>query len=147
MTRPFAPPEHLLPDLLRVKAYWQGLLRGSAEMPFWDDLDLTTLHDIAGRLFLVGVFSKPERLRLDIVGEDLAAAQGAPVAGLFTDEIACAPPLNFLNAQASATLEASAPTYAEGALPDGRTYRRLLLPMWGDGRISMLLGVVDLSRA
>lgn len=147
MTRPFVPPEHLSPDLLRVKAYWQGLLRGSAEMPFWDDLDLTTLHDLSGRVFLVGVFSKPERLRLDLVGEDIAAAQSAPVAGLFTDEISGAPPLDFLSSQGSATLEASAPTYVEGALPDGRIYRRLLLPMWGDGRISMLLGVVDWSRA
>ncbi|MBI5942653.1 MAG: hypothetical protein HY859_19800 [Caulobacterales bacterium] len=147
MTRPYAPPKHLSPDLLRVKAYWESLLRGSAEVPFWDDLDLTTLHDIAGRLFLVGVFSKPERFRLDLVGEDLTAARGDETAGLFIDEIGAAPPLDLLGSQSSATVETAAPTYLEGALADGRVYRRLLLPMWGDGRLSMLLGVVDWGRA
>lgn len=147
MTRPYAPPKNLSPDLLRVKAYWESLLRGSAEMPFWDDLDLTTLHDIAGRLLLVGVFSKPERFRLDLVGEDLTAAAGAPVAGLFTDEIDASPPFDLLASQCSATVETAAPAYLESVLVDGRTYRRLLLPMWGDGRLSMLLGVVDWSRA
>lgn len=147
MTRPYAPPKSLSPDLLRVKAYWESLLRGSAETPFWDDLDLTTLHDIGGRLFLVGVFSKPERFRLDLVGEDLTAAAGEQIAGLFTDEIRASPPFDFLASQCSATVEAAAPTYLQGALADGRTYRRLLLPMWGDGRLSMLLGVVDWSRA
>lgn len=147
MTRPFALPQHLSPDLARVKAYWEGLLRGSAEIPFWDDLDLTALPDLSGRLFLVGVFSKPERFRLEVIGEDISAALTAPVAGLFIDETDNTPPFDFLGSQGSATVEAGAPTYAEGALADGRRYRRLLLPMWGDGRLSMLLGVVDWSRA
>lgn len=146
MTRPFALPKHLSPDLARVKAYWEGLLRGSAEIPFWDDLDLTALPDLSGRLFLVGVFSNPERFRLEVVGEDISAALEAPVAGLFIDETASSPPFDFLGAQGSATVEAAAPTHGEGVLPDGRRYRRLLLPMWGDGRLSMLLGVVDWSR-
>lgn len=147
MTRPFAPPRRLTPDFLRVKAYWESLLRGSAEIPFWDDLDLTTLHDLSGRLFLVGVFSRPERFRLDLVGEDLTGAAGSQVAGLFTDEISALPPFDFLASQSSATVEAAAPTYLESVLADGRTCRRLLLPMWGDGRLSMLLGVIDWSRA
>ncbi len=147
MTRPYAPPRKLPPDMLRVKAYWEGLLRGSAEIPFWDDLDLTVLHDIAGRLMLVGVFDKPERFRLDLVGDDLTIAAGQELAGLFTDEIDVAAPFDFLGSQSAATVEASAPTYMEGVLADGRTYRRLLLPMWGDGRLSMLLGVVDWGRA
>lgn len=146
MTRPFALPQHLSPDLARVKAYWEGLLRGSAEMPFWDDLDLTVLPDLSGRLFLIGVFSNPERFRLDVVGEDISAALDAPVAGLFIDETGSTAPLDFLGSQGSATVEAGAPTYGEGVLADGRSYRRLLLPMWGDGRLSMLLGVVDWSR-
>lgn len=147
MTRPFAAPKSLSPDLLRVKAYWESLLRGSAEMPFWDDLDLTTLHDLNGRLLLVGVFNKPERFRLDIVGEDLAAAIGEPVAGLFTDEFPASPPFDLLASQCSATVETAAPTYLESVLADGRAFRRLLLPLWGDGRLSMVLGVVDWSRA
>ncbi len=47
--------------------------------------------------------------------------------------------LKFLRAQASATVEARAPTFYRGA-----GYARMLLPMWGDGRIGMLLGALDL---
>ena len=119
----------------------------SREMPFWDDLDLTTLHDFGGRLLLVGVFNKPGRFRLDIVGEDLTAAAGEQVAGLFTDEIRPSPPFDYLGAQISAAVEAAAPTYLESVLADGRAYRRLRLPLWGDGRLSMVLGVIDWSRA
>lgn len=147
MTRPFAPPRQLSPDLLRVRAYWEGLLRGSAKIPFWDDLDLTTLSDLAGRLFLVGTFDRPERFRLDLVGEDLTAEAGRQVAGLFTDEIGDAPPFALLSSQSSATVETAEPTCFEGVLTDGRAYRRLLLPMWGDGRISMLLGISDWGGA
>ncbi|HRD46858.1 MAG TPA: hypothetical protein PLF78_10290 [Caulobacter sp.] len=147
MTRPYAPPKHLSPDLARVKAYWEGLLRGSAEIPFWDDLDLTDLPDLAGRLFLIGVFNNPDRFRLDLVGEDLTTLVGTTVTGLFLDEFKPAAPFDFLASQASAAIEASAPTVMEGALADGRGYHRLVLPMWGDGRLSMLLGVVDLGRA
>ena len=80
----------------------------SREMPFWDDLDLTTLHDFGGRLLLVGVFNKPGRFRLDIVGEDLTAAAGKQVAGLFADEIRPSPPLDYLGSQISAAVEAGA---------------------------------------
>jgi hypothetical protein len=147
MTRPFTPPKRLPPDPLRVRAYWQGLLRGSAQVPFWDDVDLTDLPDLAGRLFLVGAFDKPERFRLDLIGEELTAAAGRQLAGLFADEIGHAPPFTLLGSQSSATVETAEPSWFEGSLADGRAYRRLLLPMWGDGRISMLLGVVDWSPA
>ena len=36
-----------------MDAYWRGLLRGSAQMPFWDDYRPTDLPDLADRLFLV----------------------------------------------------------------------------------------------
>ncbi|MFA7264412.1 MAG: hypothetical protein WC068_15440 [Caulobacter sp.] len=147
MTRPFAPPKRLPPDLLRVQAYWEGLLRGSAKVPFWDDLDLTALPDLSGRLFLVGVFNKPERFRLDLVGEDLITAFGQEAAGLFTDEIAHVPPFALLGSQCSATIEAAAPTWFEDNATVATGYRRLLLPLWGDGRISMLLGAVDQGPA
>lgn len=142
MTRPYAPPRRLTPDLQRVQAYWEGLLRGSAEIPFWDDLDLGTLPDLAPRLFLVGVFDKPDRYRFDLVGAALTAAAGEEVAGRFLDEIQPRGPFTWLASQCSATVEAGAPTWFEA--PSDAGYRRLLLPLWGDGRISMLLGAVDL---
>jgi hypothetical protein len=136
---PFAVPARLSPDLTRVEAYWKGLLRGSAKMPFWDDAKLTDLPDLADRLFLLDVFDHPERFRFDMVGRGLA---DDGLAGLFIDEADLAHPFEFLRAQATATVECAAPTYVrhEGGR---RAYGRLLLPMWGDGRISMLLGAVD----
>lgn len=136
---PYAVPPRLSPDLTRVQAYWEGLLRGGATMPFWDDVNLSDLPDLLGRLFLVDVFGLPERFRLGQVGEALTSEE---VAGKFLDEAELHRPFEFLNSQCAATVECAAPTYfrSDGAaLP----YARLLLPLWGEGRISMLLGAVD----
>ena len=139
MKHPFGLPARLSPDQTRVLAYWRGLLRGAAAMPFWDDAKLSDLPDLADRLFLVDVFQQPERFRFGVVGEALT---GEDVAGLFLDETALPSPFEFLRAQCSATVEGAEPSLFAGAAGD-RPYSRLLLPMWGDGRISMLLGAVD----
>ena len=145
MKHPYPVPVRLAPNLARVRAYWQGLLRGAAEMPFWDDVNLTVLPDLADRLLLIDVFGPRERFRFAILGAEIAAGD---LAGRFLDEVALSPPLAFLSSQCSATVEAAAPTYfhAEGT-EGGRAYGRLLLPMWGDGRIGMLLGMVDFDRS
>ena len=144
MTHPFAlQKSRLSPDLARVLAYWKGLRRGEADMPFWDDARLTDLPDLSDRLMLLDVFDKPERFRFDMVGGALGAND---LPGRFLDETPSAWPLDFLRAQASATVECGEPTYyrhdAGNAEP---VYGRLLIPMWGDGRISMILAVQDLG--
>lgn len=136
MTHPFAVPSRLPPDLARVQSYWRGLLRGAAQMPFWDDARLSDLPDIEARLFLVDAFEGPERFRLGVVGEEVAK----DVSGRFVDEMEPARPFAFLQAQCSAAVEAAGSTFFRSE--DGG-YSRLVLPMWGDGRISMLLGAVD----
>lgn len=146
MTTPFSVPSDLPADLARVLAYWRGLLRGNADMPFWDDVKLSDLPDLADRLFLIDVFARPDRFRFALVGK---AISGGDLDGLFLDEVGPRPPLSFLTSQCSATVEAGAPTCFRGDAPPsaggdgGAAYMRLLLPMWGDGRISMLLGAVD----
>ena len=137
---PFAVPSDLTPDLARVLAYWRGLLRGSAEMPFADDVNLADLPDLAGRLFLVGVFARPERFRFDLIGDDLKCDGWM---GLFLDEASPVTPFEFLSAQCAAAREGAAPTYYERGDPHG--YGRLLLPLWADGRNSMLLGAVQFA--
>jgi hypothetical protein len=134
---PFPLPGRLPPDLARVHAYWRGLLRGAAEMPFADDVKLTDLPDLGDRLFLIDVFDQPERFRFAAVGKDLATELG----GKFLDETALSGPLSFLRSQASATTEAAEPTFFRH---DGNrsSYGRLLAPLWADGRIAMLLGAV-----
>jgi hypothetical protein len=144
MTHPYAVPTRLSPDLVRVQAYWKGLLRGAADMPFWDDIKLTDLADLQDRLVLIDVFDSPERFRLNSVG--WAIGEGA-VTGKFIDEMKLAWPFEFLRSQCSATVECAAATHfrreRDGRSPSAQAYSRLLLPLWGEGHIAMLLGAVD----
>lgn len=147
-TNPFPLPDALPPDLQTTLDYWRGLLRGEARMPFWDDLDIAALGEVAPRALAIEVFDKPQRFRLDIVGSDIDRRAGGGLQGRFPDrESRQDHPLEFILAQASATVEAAAPTfYANADGPDG-PYARIVLPMWGDGRISMLLGAVAWGTA
>lgn len=139
LKHPYAVPARLSPDLTRVQAYWRGLLRGSAQIPFWDDAKLSDLPDLAERLFLVDVFQKPERFRFGLVGQALATDG---LSGRFLDETDLDRPFDFLRSQCAAAVEGAGPTLFHQSA-GARPYARLLLPMWGDGRISMLLGAVD----
>lgn len=141
MKHPFSVPARLTPDLARVEAYWRGLLRGAATMPFWDDARLGDLPDMTPRLLLIDVFQGPERYRFNEVGEQIG---GGELEGRFLDETKLDRPLEFLRAQCSVTIESAAPTWFRmDDSTDGQGYARLLLPMWGDGRASMILGAVE----
>jgi hypothetical protein len=134
---PYPLPATLSPDLQQVASYWRGLKRADNSLPFWDDLKLSGLPGLAGQLLLLVVFDNPQRFRINTVGE-AAGAQSASLRGKFIDEIATSGMLEDLRTQAGATVSARAPTFHRGS-----NYARLLLPMWGDGRIGMLLGAVD----
>src|SRR4249919_2841905 len=110
-TAPFTLPPKLESDLVRVRAYWKGLKRGGADMPFWDDVDLSKLPDLSSRLMLIDVFNKPVRFRLGTLGKELKERHGGDVVGRFLDEIEAPTPLQYLSSQSSATVESRAPTY------------------------------------
>ena len=135
---PFALPANLSPALARVHAYWRGLCRGRANMPFADDLKLANLPDLTGQLMLIEVFERPLRYRIERVGESITSES---LAGCFLEEVRPGPPLDFLASQCSATVEGAAPTYFHGAA--GGPHARLLLPLWGEGQIRLLLGAFD----
>jgi hypothetical protein len=145
-TPPFALPDKLPLDLDRVWIYWKSLKRGENKIPFWDDLKLSSLPDLADRLMLIDVFERPQRFRFNSVGERIQQGYGGNLAGKFADEIDPKTPLEFFTGQASVTIEANAPTFFPdtAASDSGRNVGggRLLLPMWGNGRIEMMLGVV-----
>jgi len=136
MMQPFALPANLTPDLAQVRTYWDGLKRGENKVPFADDVALSKLPGLQGRLLLVDVFDKPVRFRFNIVGADVSAGYGGDLAGRFADEIEPKGPLAYFLAQASATVEARAPTFYQDGVA------RLLLPLWGNGYVSALLGAV-----
>ncbi|MDP3658263.1 MAG: hypothetical protein Q8R45_15020 [Brevundimonas sp.] len=143
LMHPYHMPERLPPRLDRTLAYWRGLLRKAAPMPFWDDLVPGDMGDLQADVFTLEVFDKPERFRFGLVGENLEACCIGEVEGLFLGEDRLPEPFGFLLSQASATIESAVPTLHRS---DGKmAYSRLLLPMWGEGRIGLVLGVIDRS--
>jgi hypothetical protein len=138
---PYPLPDRLGTSLQSVLSYWQGLKRAGNEMPFWDDVKPSALPGPEDRLLLIDAFDKPERFRINTIGADLDPP-GSSLRGKFIDELTLSGPLEFLRSQCSAAVEARAPTfYRHEGKP---AYARILLPMWGDGRVGMLLGAVDL---
>jgi hypothetical protein len=138
MSMPFPLPERLSPSLQPVYSYWQGLRRGGNDIPFWDDVTLSALPERADDLFLIDAFAMPERFRIASAGQTMTAL-GA-IGGRFADELDSRGPLRFLRAQASAAVEGRKPTYFRSEGEDA--FARLILPLWGDGRVSMLLGAI-----
>jgi hypothetical protein len=120
--------------------YWRGLLRGEATMPFADDIDMTKLRALADDVFVLGVFEKPERFRLELARSPRAPGLEA-LQGRFIDEADLPTPLEFLRAQAGATVESEGPTVHRQA--GEQAYARLLAPAWGEGQIRLLLGAVE----
>jgi hypothetical protein len=143
---PYAMPPNLERDLSRVYFFWQGLERGQANMPFSDDIKPTALPGVADQVLLLDVFQNPQRFRLGIVSRPIADQYGEDIFGKFVDELKPRNPLEYLASQCDATVESHAPTYHRHSVVSGqqseRSYARLLLPMWGDGHISMLLGSI-----
>ena len=149
---PFPLPRTTSPVLGQVREYWAGLKRGGNDIPFADDLRLTALPDLAKSLLVVDVFASPQRFRLSSVGDNWLADSHRDLAGRFLDEIEPGtPPLAFLLSQCAATVESGKPTWhahraRERASATQPAFERLLLPLWGDGRISMIFGAIDRHR-
>ncbi len=139
--QPYSAPRSLPPGLDRARGYWRSLIRKAAPMPFWDDLTPSDMGDILDDAFTLEVFDKPERFRFALVGEGLEAGGVGELEGTFLGEGRLSSPFEFLLSQASATVEAGQPTLYRSTGP--KRYARLLLPMWGDGRTGLLLGVID----
>jgi hyperosmotically inducible protein len=141
-------PVELEPDLGRIQAYWNGLKRGANDIPFWDDVKISLRSRLARESMLIGVFEGPLRFRFDVVGVDVANWYGGTIGTSFLDEIDLHAPFDGLTVQCRATVESAAPTYYSQAASGKGTagglggYARLLLPLWGNGRIEMLLGAV-----
>jgi hypothetical protein len=142
--QPFPLPSQLPPTLASIHQYWKLLIRAENPMPFSDDVSLGPIEKFSAHLMLVDIFSGPQRFRFNRLGENIIGKLSNDLTGQFADEIKPAEPLNYIIAQASATIEAGAPTLYSAARGKsrGRGYSRILLPAWGNGRIDLLLGAV-----
>jgi hypothetical protein len=143
-------PDRLEPELERVRGYWNGLKRGDSDIPFWDDVKFSTQARLARDVILIEVSENPPRFRFGLVGGDITQRYGAAISGKFSDEIDLHPPIDELTGQCRATIERRAPTYFQHAPTTPQPdigYSRLILPLWGNGRIEMLLGAVVSSGA
>jgi hypothetical protein len=143
ISEPYAIPKKLARDLARTLSYWQGLKRRQADIPFWDDVNLSALPDLRGKLAIIEVTDRPARFRFgfDVVGDDIETHYGNHLGGKFLDEIDVHHLTRFLASQCSATLEIGKPTYYRSTAKD--RYSRLLAPLWGNGRIGMLLAAFE----
>jgi hypothetical protein len=148
----FPLPDELGPDLTRIQAYWNGLKRGANDIPFWDDVKFSLRSWLGRESMLIDVFESPIRFRFDLIGADLADWYGETIGNKFLDEVELRAPFDELALQCKATVEGRAPTYyrkAAAGTGDAKRlggYARLLLPLWGNGRIEMLLGAVVLDK-
>jgi hypothetical protein len=140
----FVLPDLLEPDLERIRAYWNGLKRGENNIPFWDDVKLSTEAPIPDQIMMIEAFENPLRFRFDLVGGEVTRRYGATIAGKFTDEVDLHPPIDHVTDQCRATVEQGVPTYFRHAAGDAG-YSRLILPLWGNGHIEMLIGAACFS--
>jgi hypothetical protein len=136
---PFPLPDRLEAKLLPVVSLWGSLKRGENDMPFGDDLGVPTLASLPGNPFLLSVFASPERYRFEFLSESLRI-EAVPES--FIDQMSPNANFSYLRAQSSATVEAAEPTLFRLTEPSGRTFSRLLLPLWGNGQVNMLLGAI-----
>jgi len=142
--QPFPLPRKLRPRLVTVLRYWTNSIRAENGMPFSDDVSLSSLDRLSAHLLLVDVFSGPQRFRFSHLGKSIIAKLGTNPTGQFADELKLAEPLDYLIAQASATVEAGSPTLYCAARKKTRRggYSRILLPAWGNGRVDLLIGAI-----
>ncbi|MBO0750946.1 MAG: hypothetical protein J2P53_02475 [Bradyrhizobiaceae bacterium] len=140
----FLIPDRLEPDLEGVHAYWNGLKRGENTIPFWDDVEFSTLTQRCRTITMVTAFEDPLRFRFDLMSDDLTRRYDAAIVGTFTDELHLHAPLDELTDQCRATVKRGAPTWCRHGSDDGG-YSRLILPLWGNGHIEMLIVAISLS--
>ena len=92
---------------------------------------------------LVDVFENPQRFRFNSVGQKIRDRYGSDIVHRFADEMDVKAPFEYFTSQSSATIEGGVPTYYRN-VSRNTGYSRLLLPMWGNGRIEMMLGAIAL---
>ena len=137
---PFPLPDRVDAKLQPIVALWESLKRGESGMPFGDDLGVSALSGLPGNPFLLGVLPANQRCRFEFLSDGL---RRGVTTGTFIDEMSPNANFGYLRAQSSATIEAAEPTLLRLTRLSGDDCSRVLLPLWGNGQVSMLLGAID----
>jgi len=146
--QPFAMPDFVGAKFAALRGYWNSLRRGNAHIPFTDDFVPSTLGKMAADFALVHVFQNPQGFRFELTGAHVEQVYGDELGNRFADELGFRAPLDYFVAQCATTVECAAPTFYHRPHTAGSAeYRRLMLPLWGDGRINAILTVFDFRKA
>lgn len=137
---PFPLPGRLDAKLQPVVTLWENLKRGENGIPFGDDLGVPALSKLPGNPFLLSVSPLSERYRFEFLCDSLRAGMAM---GCFIDEMPPNVNFSYLRAQSSATVEAAEPTLFRLTQVSGYRFSRVLLPLWGNGQVTLLLGTID----
>jgi hypothetical protein len=144
MDQPFAMPDFVSAQFAVLRGYWNSLKRGNAAMPFTDDFSPAALGKMATNFTLVHAFQNPQRFRFDLAGAHVAQVYGAELENRFVDEVSPRAPLDYFAAQCATTVESAAPTlYNHPGAAGAAEYQRMMLPLWGDGRVDAILTLFD----
>jgi len=139
----YSVPETIETTLADLRDHWKSLRRGGNDVPFSDDVKPSALRHRGDELMLIDVFENPQRFRFSFPGSaTILDHDGGSVAGKFLDEIGVQDPFDHLDAQCAETVRSRAPTYYRHRSVGERPYARIVLPLWGNGRVEMLLVAV-----
>lgn len=148
MDQRFALHDFTSAQFAELRGYWNSLRRGNADIPFTDDLSLAALGKMAANSTLLHVFQNPQRFRFDLAGARVAQVCGTRLENRFVDEVGPRAPLDDFVAQCATTVENAAPTlYDHPRTAASAEYRRLMLPLWGDGCANAILVLFDFRGA
>jgi hypothetical protein len=80
----YSLPTSFEAELVSVYECWRAMRRGDNDIPFWDDVNLSSLGDDAAP---IDVFENPLRFRLGVAGRSMAAQLDPERGGKFLDEL------------------------------------------------------------
>jgi hypothetical protein len=143
--QPFALPAFLGASFAVLRGYWNALKRGNAAIPFADDFSPAALGRLSETTALVHVIDKPRQFRFELVGAKVSEYHRSELEDFFAGDVSSRAPLDYFVSQCSATVESAAPSFYWYAATGGE-YKRLMLPFWGDGRVSAILVAFDLGH-
>jgi hypothetical protein len=132
-TADYVLPAILPPALDAVRTYWQRLRRAENDIPFSDDV-VTSQIPGTNEAALLTAFYNPLRFRFDAIGAALAEQAGKNITGKFVDEIGSREPFEGLGEQCVVAVRDRKPSYYSTS-----DRSRLVLPLWGNGRVDMLI--------